>query len=168
MAGLSTPVLDAVDRAIIVATQAGLPVCDEPYEAVAREVGITGVEVLVRFERMLANGVIRRIGLVPNHYALGYGANGMAVWDVEDSVVDDCGERIGALPYVTHCYRRPRHDGWPYNLFVMVHGHHRAEVEAGTAAIAALLGPAARAHEILFSTRILKKTGLRLLRPQRG
>jgi hypothetical protein len=44
----------------------------------------------------------------------------------------------------------------------MVHGRDRAEVEAKVAQIAALLGPAARASETLYSTRILKKTGLRI------
>jgi len=43
----------------------------------------------------------------------------------------------------------------------MVHGKSRDEVEAKVAAIAHVLGPAARAHEVLYSTRILKKTGLR-------
>ena len=40
-------------------------------------------------------------------------------------------------------------------------GRDRAEVEAKVAGIARVLGPHARAHEILYSTRILKKTGLR-------
>jgi hypothetical protein len=44
----------------------------------------------------------------------------------------------------------------------MVHGHDRAEVAAQVAEIARLLGDAARGHEVLFSTRILKKTGTRL------
>jgi len=107
--------------------------------------------------------VIRRIGVVPNHYALGYRANGMSVWDVPDELVDDFGARIGAIDFVSHCYRRPRHlPLWPYNLFAMVHGKSRDEVESKVAEIAALLGARARAHEILYSTRILKKTGMRL------
>jgi hypothetical protein len=44
----------------------------------------------------------------------------------------------------------------------MVHGRSRAEVEEKVARIALLLGPHDRAHEVLYSTRILKKTGLRL------
>jgi hypothetical protein len=44
----------------------------------------------------------------------------------------------------------------------MVHGRTRGEVSDKAAAIAALLGPAVRAHDVLFSVRILKKTGLRL------
>jgi hypothetical protein len=43
----------------------------------------------------------------------------------------------------------------------MAHGRERAEVEEKVAQIAALLGAAARAHEVLYSRRILKKTGLR-------
>jgi DNA-binding Lrp family transcriptional regulator len=58
-------------------------------------------------QRMLDTGVIRRIGAVPNHYAIGYTANGMSVWDVDDARIDELGARVGALEFVTHCYRRP-------------------------------------------------------------
>ena len=117
---------------------------------------------------MKEQGIIRRIGAAPNHYRLGMTANGMTangmtVWDIEDGVVDSLGEKIGALSFVTHCYRRPRAlPDWPYNLFAMVHGETREEVMAKRAEIAALLGDACRAGDILFSTRILKKTGMRL------
>jgi len=78
-------------------------------------------------------------------------------------VVGDIGAKIGALDEVTHCYQRPRHlPLWPYNLFAMVHGHTREEVRGKVERIARLIGPAARAHDVLFSTRILKKTGLRI------
>jgi DNA-binding Lrp family transcriptional regulator len=100
---------------------------------------------------------------VPNHYALGLVANGMSVWDVEDEQVASLGAKVGALDFVSHCYLRPRRRPvWPYNLFAMVHGKSRAEVADKVARIAALLGPAARAHEVLVSSRILKKTGLRI------
>ena len=73
------------------------------------------------------------------------------------------GRRVGALDFVTHCYRRPRRlPDWPYNLFSMVHGKSRDEVEEKVARIAALLGEACRAHDLLYSEAILKKTGLRL------
>ena len=150
------------DLALVRATQAGLPLVAEPYAAVAAQLGISAEEVMRRIERMLADGRIRRIGAVPNHYALGYRANGMSVWDVADEAVGELGPRAGALPFVSHCYRRPRRPGWCFNLFAMVHGRDRAEVEAKVTQIAALLGPASRRHEILYSRRILKKTGLRL------
>jgi DNA-binding Lrp family transcriptional regulator len=155
--------LDPVDRQIILATQSGLPLVAQPYHAVARQVGISPEEVMARMRRMLETGMIRRIGAVPNHYALGYKANGMTVWDVPDEKVDELGERVGALDFVSHCYQRPRHlPEWPYNFFAMVHGHDKPEVEAQVRQIAELLGDADRGHEILYSTRILKKTGLRI------
>jgi DNA-binding Lrp family transcriptional regulator len=119
--------------------------------------------VIDRLAAMQARGVVRRIAAAPNHYALGVTANGMTVWDLDDDRASELGRRVGALDFVSHAYLRPRvPPDWPYNLFAMVHGRDRAEVEAKRAEIAALLGPAARAHDILYSTRILKKTGLRL------
>ncbi len=155
--------VDDVDRSIVRATQAGLPLVPEPYRAVAESVGLGTDEVMRRVERMLSVGAIRRIGAVPNHYALGYRANGMSVWDVPGDRIGELGPRVGALDFVSHCYRRPRRPPlWPYNLFAMVHGRSRDEVEEKVAVIAALLGDACRAHEVLYSTRILKKTGLRI------
>ena len=156
-------VLDAVDRRIVLATQAGLPRVSCPYHAIAEQLGVSADEVMARLRRMFETGVIRRIGAVPNHYALGYRANGMSVWDVPEERIRELGRKIGALDFVSHSYHRPRYlPEWPYNLFAMVHGHDRAEVEAKVAQIAALLGDADRGHTVLYSTRILKKTGLRL------
>ena len=155
--------IDATDRALIVATQGGLPLVARPYQAIGEQIGIAGEEVVRRLQAMLESGVIRRIGAVPNHYAIGWTANGMTVWDVADARVDELGARVGALDFVTHCYRRPRAlPDWPYNLFAMVHGASRAEVADKAAVIATLLGAECRANEILFSTRILKKSGLRI------
>ena len=155
--------LDPIDRGIIKATQAGLPLVAEPYAAVAEAVGLTEAEVIDRMSAMQARGIIRRIAVAPNHYALGMTANGMSVWDVADDRISDLGARIGALPYVTHCYQRPRAlPDWTYNLFAMLHGESREEVEAKRAEVASILGAACRGHDILYSTRILKKTGLRL------
>lgn len=157
------PPIDAIDRAIIVATQAGLPLVARPYHAVAESLGLDPAVVMARMHRLLENGVIRRLGVVPNHYAIGYQANGMSVWDVPDEQVDQLGASVGAFAFVSHCYRRPRHPPeWPYNLFAMVHGKNRADVEQQVAQIAEFLGAQVRSHAILYSTRILKKTGLRL------
>ena len=157
---------DALDRALVRALQGGLPLVARPYHAIAGSLGVTPARVMARVEAMLASGGIRRIGAVPNHYRLGWRANGMSVWDVDDAVVDALGARVGELDCVSHCYRRPRRlPAWPYNLFAMVHGRDRDEVAAKVAQIAAIVGRHARARDVLFSTRILKKTGLRFGAP---
>ena len=155
--------LDATDRQIIEALQAGLPLVPAPYAAVADTLGITETTLTDRLAAMKASGVIRRIAAAPNHYKLGMTANGMTVWDVADDQITELGALIGALPFVTHCYERPRSlPEWPYNLFAMVHGSSREEVEEKRARIKDILGDALRASDVLVSTRILKKTGLRL------
>jgi DNA-binding Lrp family transcriptional regulator len=160
---VSEPKIDDADRALIVATQGGLPLVARPYHAIAEQLGLPADEVMRRLKALLESGVIRRIGAVPNHYAIGWTANGMTVWDVADEQVDELGEKVGALDFVTHCYRRPRAlPAWPYNLFAMVHGSSREECAAKASEIRALLGHACRANDILYSTRILKKTGLRI------
>jgi len=155
--------LDAVDRRILVATQGGLPLVPRPYHAVAERLGLAPEEVMRRMRRLVDRGAIRRVAAVPNHYALGFRANGMSVWDVDDTRVDELGASVGALAFVSHCYRRPRvPPDWPYNLFAMVHAPTRLEVAERVATIAELLGDAARSYDILFSTAILKKSGMRL------
>ncbi|HET9064078.1 MAG TPA: AsnC family transcriptional regulator [Candidatus Binatia bacterium] len=155
--------IDATDRRLILATQAGLPLTSRPFAAVADQLGIDETEVLERFSRLKAAGVVRRIAAVPNHYAVGYRANAMTVWDVPDDRIDAVGTRVGALDFVSHCYRRPRHlPVWRYNLFAMVHGRDRGEAERRIAELRAVIGEDAKAHDVLWSRRILKKTGLRL------
>ncbi len=157
--------LDATDRLILAATQKGLPLVPHPFATVAKNIGLTEAVVLERFQALQKAGVVRRIAAAPNHYKLGLVANGMTVWDLDDEETERLGPKVGALDFVSHCYIRPRAlPDWPYNLFAMVHGHDRAEVETKRAEIAALLGAACRASDILYSTRILKKTGLRLAR----
>ena len=156
--------MDELDFNIVKSTQAGLPLVSEPYKAVATALQVSSDELLTRMETLLAAGVIRRIGAIPNHYRLGLRGNGMTVWDIPDAQADELGRKVGELSFVSHCYLRPRHIGiWPYNLFAMVHGRERAEVIDKSQRIAELLGPVCRDKDVLFSSAILKKTGLRLV-----
>lgn len=165
MNDLSPLPLDQTDRRIVTATQAGLPLVPRPYAEIAGWLNLDEDEVIARITALQDRGIIRRIAIAPNHYALGMTANGMSVWDVDDSRVIELGQQVGALDFVTHSYLRPRaRPLWPYNLFAMIHGPDNETVEAQRQQIAVILGDACRASDVLYSTRILKKTGLRLAR----
>lgn len=153
---------DSLDRAIITATQDGLPCVSAPYHAVADVCGVAPDRVLTRMRAMLVKGWIRRIGAVPNHYRLGLKGNGMTVWQLPEDKIDTYGQKVGALGFVSHCYRRPPHrPDWPFNLFAMVHGRDKQAVTEKVATIQSVLQPDLQDHTVLFSTRILKKSGLR-------
>lgn len=155
--------IDATDRRILKATASGLPLTEQPFKEVGQWLGLPEAEVLQRMQSMQAAGMIRRVAIAPNHYALGMVANGMSVWDVDDTQAERLGAQVGALPFVSHCYLRPRaRPDWPFNLFAMLHGKTREEVEEKRQEVVQLLGAACQSNDILYSTRILKKTGMRL------
>ncbi len=116
-----------LDRRIVLASQAGLPLDARPYHWLAKELGVGPELVMERMRAMLSDGRVRRIGVVPNHYRLGYSANGMSVWDVPDGDIQEIGRQVGDLDIVSHCYQRPRHlPRWPYNLFAMAPENYSA------------------------------------------
>ncbi len=169
MHSINNTTLDEIDRKIIEATQAGLPVTPKPYHTIAEQLDLEPELLMQRIRHLLEQGIIRRIGVVPNHYRLGYRANGMTVWDVPDEKLNEFGNKIGALDFVSHCYHRPRHlPDWPYNLFAMVHAHDRETTDKYIDEISAILGVSNRQHTVLYSTRILKKTGMRIGHSQQG
>lgn len=154
--------LSGEERKVLAAIQDGLPLEREPYRAVADRLGISEERVLDVVRSLLEQKKIKRIGAVPDHYALGITANGMSVWDVPDERVAEIGRRLGEREEITHCYRRPRQPGWPYNLFGMVHARSRDDVVAAVERIARELDIARYPHDVLFSTRLLKKRGTRV------
>lgn len=100
--------IDATDRKLIAATQGGLPLTPSPYAEIASWLDLEEGEVIARLGGLAERGIVRRIALAPNHYALGVSANGMSVWDVADDKASTLGEQVGALDFVSHCYLRPR------------------------------------------------------------
>jgi DNA-binding Lrp family transcriptional regulator len=154
--------LDETDLAIMRATQAGLPLSPQPYRVIAEQLDMTAEIVMERMAAMQKQGIIRRIGAVPNHYKLGYRFNGMTVWSIPDKKIDELGRKIGQLDFVSHCYHRPRQlPEWPYNLFAMVHGKSQEAVDKQVQQIVALLGEFNQGCDVLYSIQILKKTGFR-------
>jgi len=155
------------ERDLVIEIQGGLPTTLTPYRDVADALDEDVEWVLETIKRFDAEGKVRRVGVIPNHYALGYSENGMTVWDVPDDVVEEVGQAVAAFDFVTHCYRRPRHEGvWPYNFFAMTHGRSEAESDARVEQVrermAEFWDVTDDDWDTLFSTRILKKTGIRI------
>jgi len=151
--------LDSTGQALVRALQDDLPTTPEPFAAVAQAAGMSVDDVLSRVNAWLASGVIRRFGAVVAHRALGYSANGMAVFAVPDSEVEAAGALLAAQTEVSHCYRRPPVPDWPYSLYAMVHGKSCDEVNAVVNVAARKLRVAD--YRVLFSTREFKKTSMR-------
>ncbi|MFB6222505.1 MAG: Lrp/AsnC family transcriptional regulator [Haloarcula sp.] len=153
--------LSDLDRRLLLEIQTGFPLVSTPYREVAAAVDADVTEVLSAIERLQRNGCIKRIGCVVNHIVTGFDNNCMVVWDVPDNALDERGEAVGELPYVTLCYHRPRRpkQDWSYNLFTMIHGREAAVVDEKIDELATAHLP--YDHDRLYSTETLKQTGAR-------
>ena len=148
------------ERHLMAALQAGLDLVPRPFARLAMKSGMSEDAVLELIAQWVHSGLIKRFGVVVRHRELGYRANAMAVWDVPDDQVRACGTALADEPLVTLCYRRERRrPAWPYNLFCMIHGRHRLEVEATLGAIRDRHGLHAYPSAVLFSRRCFKQQG---------
>ncbi len=158
--------LAAADWRLIDALHDGLPWLARPYRAIGEACGRSEAEVIATLAGWLADGTLRRFGVVVRHRELGYRANAMCVWAVPDDAVSRLGHTLAGHDGVSLCYRR-RTPGpaWPYNLFCMIHGQSRAAVEARRAELAASVGLDAFPSAVLFSTDCYKQCGARYRAP---
>ena len=158
----SPAVLSDPDRRLIAALEDGLPVVPAPWAEIARRARVAPAAARARVAEWLADGIVKRFGVIVRHRALGYVANAMCVWDVPDAQVTRAGHALACEPGVTLCYRRERaRPEWPYNLFCMIHGQDRALVEAEVEEATAAAGLAGAARAVLFSRRCFKQRGAR-------
>lgn len=147
----------AADRRLITALQSGLPLTPHPFAQLAEEAGLQESALVERLAEWLDDGCIKRFGVVVRHHELGFRANAMVVFDVPDDQVGAVGRRLAQEAGVTLCYRRQRYlPHWRHNLFCMVHGRSRAEVEP---VIERLCRVAGHPCEALFSLRRFKQCG---------
>ena len=153
-------VLSEKDRELIAAIQGGLPLVAKPYAAIAAQLGLTETQVMERLQRLQQAGLIKRMGVVVKHRALGYRANAMVVWDIPDAEVERIGDLLADENCVTLCYQRPRRlPVWSYNLFCMIHGRERDSVLRRLEQIVAFHGLEKIPYKVLFSGRSFKQRG---------
>jgi DNA-binding Lrp family transcriptional regulator len=154
--------MDEAERRLVSVLQEGLPLFMRPFSLIAERIGASESDVLGRIGRWLEEGAIKRFGVVVRHHELGFRANAMVVHDIADDRVSELGRLLAEEPAVTLCYRRPRVlPDWPYNLFCMIHGRERGEVEDIIAELRQRHGLLDAPHEVLFSLTRYKQNGAR-------
>jgi DNA-binding Lrp family transcriptional regulator len=125
---------------------------------IGKELNVSEEEVILRINRMLDSGIIRRIGAMIRHIEAGINFNGMVVWKVSPDRVEEIGQIFANVPQVTHCYERPPFGAMGGNLFTMIHSSSKDECMETVARMAKEVG--LEEYEILFSERELKKVSM--------
>lgn len=101
----SVSVMDALDKAIVNQLQQGLPVCDEPYAEVARQLGTDEATLLARIQELLTEGTLSRFGPMYHAERLGGGLT-LAAMQVPEERFDAVADIVNAFAEVAHNYRR--------------------------------------------------------------
>jgi len=140
--------------------QDGLPLVSSPYAAVGREMGLSEDEVVALLRDARERGMIRRICAFVAHRRVGITCNAMCAWDVCEDFVSQAGAILANHPSVTHAFERPRGDGWPYNLYAMIHSHDPEICRDLFEALSAEMGHFPGV--ILYGAREFKKKSLRI------
>jgi DNA-binding Lrp family transcriptional regulator len=148
-----------VNKLLLELLQEDLPVCARPFEALAAKIGLTEGELIDQVQALKEAGTIRKFGAVIRHQRAGFTSNAMVVFDAPAELVEKAGERISSFAEVSHCYERPKFDGFVYNLYAMMHGKSRKELTETAAKIARAAGLGA--YRILWSEKEYKKVSPR-------
>ena len=150
--------LTEIEKQIIAAVQADLPITAQPYAELARKVGVPEKEFMQTLQRLCDQGVIRRFGATIRHQKSGFEANVMVAWIVDEDQMEAVGSKMAAFKQVSHCYRRSPYGDWPYNLYTMVHAKDESTCREIARQMAQTAG--VQDYALLFSRKELKKTSM--------
>lgn len=144
------------DQSLLQRLQRGIPLVEEPYREIAEELGISEAEVISRLKSLLSLGVIRRLAVRVDHRKAGILVNAMVAWRVPPGGVVEVAEAMARSAEVTHCYERTPIPGrWDYNLYIVLHGRRREEIDRSVDHLSRTTG--ITDYAVLISTRELKR-----------
>ena len=123
----------------------------------------------------IASGFMRRFGAILRHQQAGFAFNAMVCFCTDESgsagspidkpkvtelvevtSKDLAGDILAKNPHVSHCYERPAFEGFPYNLYAMMHAQSAEDLDCFIKEAAQSIGNPD--YAVLHSVRELKKT----------
>jgi len=161
---MEAPTLSDLEVAAIRLVQDDLPLAEEPFTVWGESLGVGADGVLELLRAFKERKLMRRFAAVMNHRSAGFKANAMGVWAVPEEALDEIGPMMAGFAAVSHCYRRPTYDDWPYSVFTMVHGRTARDCEATIDAIRSETG--VDEYALLWSVKEYKKVRVRYFTPE--
>ena len=122
--------LTDLHKKVIALAQEDISVVKEPFFDMINKLGIDYETFFGILSELKAGGYMRRFATILNHRKAGFNANAMVVWDIDENVAEEMGEKLASFSAVSHCYLRPKFPNWKYNIFSMVHGKTKEETDS--------------------------------------
>jgi siroheme decarboxylase len=150
--------LTDLEKQIIASLQEDMAITERPYLEISEKLGIAEDTLLETLQSLCERGIIRRYGATLRHQKTGFTANAMAAWQVAENRVEEVGNRLASFKQVSHCYRRNPTQGWPFNLYTMIHAKNKEACRQAARKMSQETG--VENYSLLFSRRELKKTSM--------
>jgi DNA-binding Lrp family transcriptional regulator len=161
---MEAPDLSELEIATIRVVQEDLPLVERPFAAEGELLDCAEADVLEMLRSFKERKLMRRFAAVMNHRNAGFKANAMGVWAVPEDRLEVLGPQMAGFAAVSHCYRRPTYEDWPYSVFTMVHGRSARDCEATIDAIRTDTG--IDEYALLWSVKEYKKVRVRYFTPE--
>ena len=97
--------MDEIDRVIINRLQESFPICDQPFQAIAEEIGIDEQDLIDRIDSMLKDKVLSRFGPMYHAERLGGGLS-LCAMRIPEAEFDQVTQQVNAFAEVAHNYAR--------------------------------------------------------------
>ena len=108
----------------------------------------------------IACGFMRRFGAILRHQQAGFAFNAMVCFSSSEIKIQNsefvCGEILAKNPHISHCYKRPAFEGFPYSLYAMMHAQSADDLNRYIKEAAQSIGNPD--YVVLHSVNELKKT----------
>lgn len=137
---------------------------EKPFEILAQKADLPQEHIIQKLQFYKENGVMRRFAAILYHRKAGFKANGMTVWNVPPDREDEVGYKLASFRSVSHCYKRTTNEKWRYNIFSMIHGKTKEELENFVFDISQEIG--IKDFKILYSTKEFKKRRIKYFSDQ--
>jgi len=147
------------DKKIISLISRDVPLVNEPFRELARQLKVKENEIINRIKIYKRTGFMRKFAAVVNHRKVGFKYNAMAVWNVPSKFVEKYGKIMTLFNEVSHCYQRKKSHDWNYNLYCMIHGKTKKECLSTVKEISKKIS--SKNYKVLFSSMEYKKTGVK-------
>ena len=115
--------LSALDKGLINLLQHGLPVCERPFDVIAKELNCTEDDVIAHLNQLLESKVLSRFGPMFDAACLG-GAFTLAALAVPNEHFETVTEQVNSFEQIAHNYRRTHQ----YNMWFVIATESQQEI----------------------------------------
>ena len=148
--------MDSIDLALLYYLSEDIPLSLEPFKDIGDFLNIEESEVIQRLECLQDKGRLKRIAPILYHHKTTFKYNALTAWEATEDQINALAECLVSFTHVSHVYERATCDQWQYNIYGMMHGKTKEDINQLMGRIRETVGEIP--HKVIYTTKEWKKT----------